>query len=159
MKLYFFRHAIAEDASATTDDYHRALTKKGIARTKAAAKALAALGVSPARLYSSPLVRARQTADLLAPVLDVKVEERSEVAYNFNLQTIETLIAGLGENDDVMFVGHEPDMSRAVAALIGGGEVTMKRGGLARVDLVQRQPLRGTLIWLLAPKVLDRLKR
>jgi phosphohistidine phosphatase len=53
-----------------------------------------------------------------------------------------------------MLVGHEPDFSRTIADLIGGGRVVMKKGGLARVDLESVDPPSGALVWLLAPKVM-----
>ena len=157
MRLYFFRHGLAEDG-ADMEDAKRALTKAGIERTKAAAKALEALDVRPAWLYSSPLVRAYQTADILASALKRKVTIREEIAPGFGVGQVETLTKELGEDDDVMFVGHEPDFSTIVQKLTGGS-VTMKKGGLARVDVVSRQPLLGTLVWLLPPKVLSAIEK
>lgn len=155
MKLYFFRHAIAESiASADMEDAKRKLTDEGKARTKKAAAVLAALGVRPAKLYSSPLVRALQTADLLAPALGLKVEVRDEMAHGFDVNGVAALIHDLSEDEDVMFVGHEPDFSGIIAKLTGG-DVKMKKGGLARVDVTSADPLRGTLVWLLPPKVFN----
>ena len=54
-----------------------------------------------------------------------------------------------------MVVGHEPDLSAAVAQLIGGGEVVLKKGGLARVDLPDGRGTRGELAWLATPALLD----
>lgn len=160
MKLYFFRHGHAEDAAAPEyDDQARKLTSKGIERIEAAANALQRLSVLPARLYSSPRVRARQTADILARRLGTSVAVREEVNFGFNANSISALIADLGNEQDVMFVGHEPDLSMTVSSLIGGGEIMMKKGGLARVDLISRQPVRGALVWVLAPHVLDTLDR
>jgi phosphohistidine phosphatase len=156
MKLYFFRHGHAEDAQAPEfDDFARRLTDKGIERIQVAGKALVRLGVKPARLFSSPRVRAHQTADILAECFQTPVEVREEVNFGFNIQHINPLIAAQADEDEVMFVGHEPDLSIAVSGLIGGGEILMKKGGLARVDLISRTPLRGGLIWSLAPRVLD----
>lgn len=160
MRLYFFRHALAVEADPSGEDARRELTKEGIARTKAAAKALAALGLKPTRLYSSPYIRARQTADLLAHALKVEVQERPGVGPGFSVPIIEGLIADLQEDDEVLFVGHEPDFSTVVSGLIGGGQIVMKKGGLARVDIdtTSLRPLRGTLVWLFAPKLLNHLK-
>ena len=155
MHLYFFRHAEAEDGSATLPDHARQLTKRGVERTRHAATVLKSLGIKPAQLYSSPLVRARQTADILAEALGVTVEERDEVGPGFNTQAIDRLVRDAQNDDEVMFVGHEPDFSATISALIGGGWVDMKKGGLARIDLDNTQPLRGMLVWLIAPKVFD----
>jgi phosphohistidine phosphatase len=155
MQLYFFRHAEAEDGSATLPDYARQLTKRGVQRTRNAANALKSLGLKPAHLYSSPLVRARQTADILAETLGVEVLERAEVGPGFNEQAVETLVRDAGGDSEIMFVGHEPDFSATVSALIGGGWVEIKKGGLARIDIDNVQPLRGMLVWLIAPKIFD----
>ena len=158
MKLYFFRHGHAEDADGPEfDDFARRLTDKGVERTQAAARALVKLDVKPARLYSSPRVRARQTADILAKGLGVTVAVREEVGFGFNPEYIGPLIADVGADDEVMFVGHEPDLSITVSKLVNGGEIVMKKGGMARVDLFSRAPLRGALVWVIPPRVFDEL--
>lgn len=156
MKLYFFRHGQAEEAQMPDfDDFTRRLTNKGRARTAAAGRALVRLGVKPARLYSSQRARARETADILGKALGVEVIVREEVGFGFHVPVVETLTAGLDPTAEVMFVGHEPDMSATVSALIGGGEIIMKKGGMARVDTALDAPLHGALVWLLAPHVFD----
>jgi phosphohistidine phosphatase len=160
MRLYFVRHGHAEDAQAPDyDDAARALTTESIARIVAAGSALNRLHIKPARLYSSPRVRARQTAESLAQALGVTVMVMEAVNFGFNPRQAEALIVEASQDDEIMFVGHEPDMSMTVAALIGGGEgeIVMKKGSIARVDVITRSPLRGALVWLLAPHVLDAL--
>lgn len=158
MKLYFFRHGHAEDADGPEfDDFTRRLTDKGVERTEAAARALVKLGVKPALLYSSPRVRARQTADILAKGMGVTVAVREEVGFSFGMEHIPALIADAGADDEVIFVGHEPDLSIVVSRLIGGGELVMKKGGMARVDLFSTAPLKGALVWVIPPKVFDDL--
>jgi phosphohistidine phosphatase len=156
MELYFFRHGHAEDAQGPDfDDFARKLTDKGIERTEAAAKAMHKLGVKPARLYTSPRLRARETADILSKALNIAPEARDEVNFGFNPHLLPALINDLPNDHSVVFVGHEPDLSITVSALIGGGEIEMKKGGLARVDLLARTPLRGTLLWVLTPRILE----
>lgn len=155
MKLYFFRHAIAEDDPTGMHDNKRELTAKGIERTKLTAPLLVKLGVQPDRLYSSPLTRAVQTAELLAPALRLPVLVCDDLGLGFDTAAVERLIAE-GDDADLMFVGHEPGIS-AVIAEITGGSIQMKKGGLARVDVDMRNPLLGTLVWLLAPKVFTAL--
>lgn len=158
MQLYFFRHAQAEDAQMPDfDDFARQLTDKGIQRTKLAATALLNMGIEPARLYSSPRLRARQTADILAKAFKVEVLVREEVGFSFSNQEVENLIADLDNAHSVVFIGHEPSLSSTISMLIGGGELVMKKGGVARVDIFSRNPLKGTLVWLMSPKVLDQL--
>ena len=120
MKLYFLRHGIAEDIeNAKGSDAARALTPKGIERMEISARVMAKLGVKPARLYSSPLVRARQTAEIVARAVGVEVKIEPTVGPGFNPPAVSALIAGLSSADDVMFVGHEPDFSEVISALTG----------------------------------------
>lgn len=155
MRLYFFRHAEAESENLLMPDQDRALTARGIARTHRTADVLKALGIAPAQLYTSPLTRACQTADILGEKLGAAVKERAEVGPGFNSEAAASLIQDLGENDEVMFVGHEPDFGLTVSALIGGGSITMKKGGVARIDVDSSEPLHGSLVWLIAPKLFD----
>ena len=155
MRLYFFRHAIAHDADERTVDEQRELTDEGIAKTKRAAQGLKAMGVKPDRLFSSPLVRAAQTAEILAHELGVEVEIRKEVGPGFSITAVEALTHDLTK-EEVMFVGHEPDFSTTITSLTGG-RVILKRGGLARIEVVSRRPMLGHLVWLIAPKVFEQL--
>ena len=153
MILYFMRHAEAEAHAAS--DHVRVLTKRGIARTETAARVLKNMSIQPKHIYASPRVRATQTAEIVAGALGVMVEVREEVNFDFSREKVEQMITGLNPEDEVMFVGHEPTMSEVVGALTGG-LITMKKGGLARVDVVSLgTPLRGRLVWLIAPKVFD----
>ena len=154
MKLFFLRHAQAEDGYS--DDFHRQLTERGAHRTATAARVMQSLNIHPARIYSSPRVRAYQTAEIVANQLKLEVEVREEVNFDFNLQAVGDLIIHHYLEDEVMFVGHEPSMSMVVHGLTGAS-VAMKKGGLARVDLFDDGLLHGTLIWLIAPKVFDAL--
>jgi len=152
MQLYFLRHAQAEDGEG--DDQQRNLTPQGKKRAEKLARVMAALGLQPAHIYSSPRVRAHQTAVIVAAALHLPVEVREEVNLDFNQQAVDYLIADLDPSDEVLFVGHEPSLSSVVQELTGA-TITMKRGSLARVDLYHYKPLRGKLVWLIAPKVFE----
>lgn len=157
MRLYFLRHGEAEDMSSAISDHERRLTAKGIERIQTAAKVLLHLNVKPTHIYTSPRVRALQTAEIVAKELEKKAEVNDAVNFNFNLPAVEALIAELDDADEVLFIGHEPTMSKVVGELTGGN-VVMKKGGLARVDaVIPTSPLRGQLIWLIAPKIFDAL--
>lgn len=156
MRIYFFRHALAEDnADGKLADAERQLTAKGVARTEQAARFLDALGVRPGVLYTSPLVRAVETANILGERLRLAVKVAPALAPGFNAEALEALLPGMGDDDEVMLVGHEPDFSSTITALTGLGRVVVKKGGLARVDVVATAPLRGSLVWLLTPKIMD----
>lgn len=154
MQLYFLRHGIAEDASETMPDAQRPLTKKGVSQMQNAAQVIKALDIAPNHLFSSPLTRAQQTAEIVAQALGVEVELRDEVAPGFSINAVAKLVGDLAEDQQVMFVGHEPDFSTTIASLTGG-RIVMKKGGLARVDVIMRQPLLGELVWLVAPKIFE----
>lgn len=153
MRLFFFRHGLAEPGTERLLDHERALTDVGSERVERAGRVLKALGAVPTYLLTSPLVRARQTADILAQGLGLTVQVRPELAPGFSLPALEALVADLN-GGDLMLVGHEPDLSVTIGALTGG-VVLMKKGGMARVDLVGYRPLRGALVWLIAPRVFD----
>lgn len=156
MHLYFFRHGIAHTLQDGIADPDRSLTAIGIERTRQSARSLRSLGVEIDFLYTSPLVRARQTADILGAALGVAVQVRQELSPGFGIPQVERLTHDLGAACAVMFVGHEPDFSNAIQQLTGGS-VIIKKGGLARIDVIDYQPLRGQLAWMIAPKVFKRL--
>lgn len=157
MRLYFFRHGLAQPHDEPgLLDHQRKLTEAGAQRVWRAARALKLLGVRPSRLYTSPLIRARQTADILGQALGVAVQVRSEVGPGFSAATAAALVRDLGMDDEVIYVGHEPDFSQTVCDLTGA-LIELKKGGMARIDVEAYHPLRGRLIWLVAPKVFDEI--
>jgi len=154
MKLYFLRHGIAEDM--TESDFVRELTARGRRRVAQSARVLRRLNLRPQRIYSSPRLRSRQTAELIAAALDRPVTLADEVNFGFDLDDVRDLTRGLDSKAEIMFVGHNPDMSLLVHQLTGVN-VSMKKGGLARVDVYDGAALQGELVWLIAPKVFDAL--
>jgi phosphohistidine phosphatase len=157
MKLYLVRHGKAQTADGRVEDALRELTPDGKKRLETEAQALARMGIRPMRIYSSPRARARQTAEIIASALNMAVEIREEVNFDFDVSSIAMLIEGLPPDAEVMFVGHEPSMSDVIRALTGA-DVVMKVGSLARVDVDDpRADLHGHLVWLLAPRVFDGL--
>ncbi len=153
MKLYFMRHGIAEDGVGVSD-HDRRLTQRGIQRIETAGRVLKMSGIHPAHIYSSPRIRAKQTAEIVAQALGMTVELRDEVNFSFSPQAVESLITGLPNEAEVIFVGHEPSMSDTLGQ-ITGGEVLMKKGSLARVELFTRSPVKGALVWLIAPRLFN----
>jgi phosphohistidine phosphatase SixA len=154
MRLYFVRHGIAEDPA--TSDFARELTKRGRRRVAASAKVMSRLGIQPRQIFSSPRLRARQTAELIADALGMAVTLAETVNFGFDLVDVRSLIRHSGADDEVMFVGHNPDMSLLVSELTGV-DASMKKGGLARIDIVGKTLEGGELVWLIAPKVFDAL--
>lgn len=121
MKLYVMRHGIAEDAASSFHDFDRALTMKGRKRTRDVARALQHADEKPHVIIASPLVRALQTAEIVASVIDPQepVAVRQEIAPGGELMTlVQELVAA--NTHSVMIVGHEPDLSILVDQLLGG---------------------------------------
>lgn len=155
MRLYLVRHGKAEGHAG--NDHDRRLTPDGVSRMETEARVIARLGIRPDRIYSSPRVRARQTAEIIASALDMDIVVDEAVNFDFSVQAVQRLVNGLPLDSEVMFVGHNPSMAQTVHALTGA-EVEMKVGSLARVDIHTAPPqLRGHLVWLIAPKVFDAL--
>jgi len=157
MKLYFVRHGKAQTGDGRMQDHDRPLTPTGVARLETEAAVLARLGLKLDTLYSSPRVRARQTAEIIGKALDQAVEIREEVNFDFDMTVLAALTEPLADNAGVMFVGHNPSMEDVVRRLTSA-DVMMKVGSLARVDVdAPKKDLHGVLVWLLAPRVFDGL--
>lgn len=154
MKLYFIRHGEAEDLAPT--DHDRELTERGKERVARASRVLKRLGVAPMSIYTSPRIRAKQTAKLIGDALDIEPTIVEDVNFGFNTSHVKGFLQDLSSKDEVMFVGHNPDMSQIVHKLTGAS-VSMKKGGLARIDVINAKVRRGELVWLIAPKVFDAL--
>ena len=120
MKLYVMRHGPAEDQAHTGRDGDRALTPDGRERVRDVVKALKAANEAPLSIVSSPLVRAVQTAEIVAAAagLDGAVEIRKEMGPSENKMSLLAAMLGAGRKR-LMIVGHEPDLSMLVARLVG----------------------------------------
>jgi phosphohistidine phosphatase len=153
MRIYFLRHGLAEDRSPKKPDAERVLTKEGIRKIELSVKKFAALDIHPSAIYTSPLVRAYQTAEIVAKNLKCPLYTRELLAPGFDPDKLQKLLEDFTE-DELMVVGHEPDFSYTVSKVIGGGSIIMKKGGLARVDFQTKSLLKGSLVWLLTPRLL-----
>lgn len=136
MNIYIIRHAIAVD-EGTSDyesDSERPLTDKGRKKMRQIAKGLRSLGVEFDLILSSPYVRARETAEILADVFKMK----KKIDFSDNLIPMgnpELLITEVNEKysaESMAVVGHEPHLSALVGLLAGENgklDVTLKKGG------------------------------
>ena len=166
MNIYLVRHAIAvdRDACGDFDDAARRLTAEGIERMRRNVRALAALDVALDAIWTSPLVRARETADLLAelPGFCGRIDTVDELAGGRDHELLIERVAAFGGGESLALVGHEPDMGELASALVCGsphGLFRFKKGGVACIELVRdgETPLRGELRWLLTPKQMRQL--
>jgi len=164
MILYVVRHAIAEDAPTGGDDGARKLTGPGRKKMKAAAAGLRALRVAPGIVLTSPLVRAVETAAIVVAALHGAPAPRELAALTPDVAPADTLKAlrVFGRHQDVMIVGHEPNLSRTIALLLSGtagASIELKKGACAALELAAFEPGGATLHWLLQPRALRRIGR
>lgn len=164
--LYIVRHAIAEEHAASGRDEDRQLTAEGTMKMRRAALGLKALGVAPAAIWSSPLVRARQTAEILSAVLieGARIALREQLAPGQPSAAVLDAVRGLRGARSVMVVGHEPDLGRLASHLLTGSpsraHLPFKKGGAAAFGLGERaQGERAELLWFLMPRQLRALGR
>lgn len=154
LRLYFLRHGKAwSRADWREDDDLRPLTDAGEALVRAEGRAMKAMGLAPDVIATSPLARARRTAEIVAEELGMsgRLVEDSRLAHGFDARRLAEIVVRHADAASLMLVGHEPDLSATVAELTGGGRVDFKKGGLARVDVKGSQLDDGILAWLLTP--------
>ena len=164
MNLYLMRHGIAlpADDPSVAHDGERPLTPKGIKRTRKSARGLRRLNIPFDVILTSPVLRARQTADIVAGVLGAEalVQELSSLAPE---STVDHLLFGLTryqKYEHLLLVGHEPLLGNALSFLFGGQRangamVEFKKGALCcfAIDALS-PPGRAKLRWFLTPKQL-----
>jgi phosphohistidine phosphatase len=158
MQLVLFRHGIAEAREANVPDADRALTKKGLKRTKAAAAGLTTLIDPPEAILTSPKVRAYQTAELAGEALAQDVTQWDLLAE----ADAEELAHALKQRAEasLVLVGHEPTFSELIELLCYGrrhGQTELKKAGCAILDAPFTHGDRATLQALLPPRVLRTL--
>jgi len=162
--LYIVRHAIAaERGSEWPDDTKRPLTERGINRFKEVVKGLRRLDITVDEVFTSPLVRARQTAELLASGLEGKapVKVLDALAPGHTAASVMTQLARVAKRRRVALVGHEPELGELAAYLIGAGRaLAFKKGGICRIDLGSlTSKSAASLVWFLPPNVARQVKK
>jgi phosphohistidine phosphatase len=149
-QLWLLRHGEAVPHESKPD-FDRELTPRGVLQAVAAGKALARLGLEFAACYTSPLVRAAQTAKLACEPLNVTPEERDEVGKGFDVEVVRELLAEHPPRARVLVVGHNPSFEQVVYDLTGG-QVDFKKGGVAGIRVSAG---RADLLVLMRPRELE----
>ncbi len=166
-ELLLLRHGIAQDRGAGLPDDRRALTPEGRRRTAQVVERLVALELGCSHILSSPLVRARQTAEIareggLAAGLDLATELAPQ---GDPLPLLRHWLSGggpLSAGQRLALVGHEPDLSLLAARLCGApaGALRLKKAGVALLELPALAAAaavgQGCLTLLLTPRCLLR---
>jgi len=151
-QLWLLRHGEAV-AHESKPDVERELTARGERQAVAAGEGLARLGLELTACYTSPLVRARETAALACKELNVTPQERDALGKDFDLDTVRELLAAHDDGARVLLVGHNPSFEQVVHDLTGA-RIDFKKGGVAAVRV---SGTRGELLALLRPRELESL--
>jgi phosphohistidine phosphatase len=172
MHLYILRHGIAAERDEWTgDDRKRPLTDAGRQEMREVAQGIRSLDLKLDTLITSPLIRAKETAEFVKKSVHPATYDSSELlAPGCDLQSLGNLLSEYPKAQELMIVGHEPDLGELIAELIGGSgqhpRIQMKKGACCCIKLASNtgRPAgsklagKGQLIWHLPPQVLARLR-
>jgi phosphohistidine phosphatase len=161
MNLFILRHGMAVERGdpAFPDDAQRPLTAKGRRQLRKITAAMRALEVQFDVVLSSPLIRARQTAEIVAAELKLKKRPACTEALKpgGDARKLVNQIAALRPSPKaILLVGHEPDLGELISLFVTGhpgAGLVLKKGGLAKLETKKlRTGYCATLAWLLTPK-------
>lgn len=145
-RLYLLRHGEADHPPTVVfrHDAERTLNAEGRRKMERQARGLKALGLVIDAVVTSPYVRTRQTAEIVAAVygLQEALLEAEELAPGATLKEIRRALKGV-EGESVLVVGHAPDLGEAVGELTGGAAVALGKGWLAWIELEDETPRAG----------------
>jgi phosphohistidine phosphatase len=162
MKLYFVRHGIAAPKEVLQADEERSLTPERRAKTRRVAKSLHNLEITPDLILTSPLARARQTAEILREELgikkDLKVSDSLKPGHSWAGLVHE--IKSCGHLKELIVVGHQPSMGETISELLSGEKslkIQLKKAGVCCVEVRGNFSSKSTtLLWLVTPKILKK---
>ncbi len=167
MNLFLLRHGIAvqQDDPSTQNDAARPLTSKGLKRMRKAARGLSRLNIAFDAVVTSPALRARQTADIVATVLGLEavLEEMPELAPEGSVESLLFNLTRFQSHSNLLLVGHEPLLGDLATFLLTLNHesrlgVALKKAGMCRIEIDALPATeRGTLHWLMTPKQLRQL--
>jgi phosphohistidine phosphatase len=151
MDLFILRHGEAGRRSTTSrQDSKRPLTPGGKKEIEEISKGLCSLGIRLDYIFTSPLLRSRQTAEIVFKNLKCKnqIIELDELKPEGNKLQFYKKLSTLKQDSSVLIVGHEPYLS------------DLKKGGLARIRIISLLPkIQGELRWLLTPKHMKKMEK
>ena len=167
VEIYLFRHGEAGTRiSPITKDRERGLTEAGKLEMQKVGSSLAKWKLELDVVASSPLRRARETAALLNKAMNRRknVEEWPELSPEGSRETLYRRLGSLKPDASVLCVGHEPYLTTLVADLIGGNRnegpvlrISLKKAGMAKVEISGIPREGGELRWLLTPKQIRKM--
>jgi phosphohistidine phosphatase len=156
MVAYFLRHADAEPR--TSSDHERKLTPKGLEQAEKVGKFLVRCGLLPEIILTSPLVRARQTAKIVAEKMgDAEVTQVDWLECGMTAETCLMELKARQGAPSVLLVGHEPDFSETIAAILGVGDsaaIKVRKAALTGIELLNFQAGQGELNFLVPVRLM-----
>ncbi|TMI09477.1 phosphohistidine phosphatase SixA [Candidatus Bathyarchaeota archaeon] len=160
--IFILRHGEAGNRMTVMEkDSERSLTPEGRAEMQKIAQSLKAIGLQTDRIYTSPLRRARETAEIAAKVLKIPtLEEWDELKPDGSKPELYRKLARLEQNSRPILVGHEPYLTSMIGEIIGttSAKIVLKKGGLGKVRITSFNPrISGELRWLLTPKIIAKM--
>ncbi len=161
MILYIVRHGVAVPHGAPgIAENDRPLTEDGVRKMKKNAEGLKRLGVAPEAIWSSPLPRALQTAEIVRDAFEKKPPLRTveALAPEGSRAEVYSEIRRHGKAEGLMLVGHQPSLGEIAGEIAWGSPehyVELRKGGACALEIQEiGTRLRGTLLWLLTPALL-----
>jgi phosphohistidine phosphatase len=161
MQLYIVRHGIAidrEDPKCPADP-ERYLTEAGIEKTKQVAKGVAAMGISADLFLTSPYIRANQTAEIFAHAVDYskqKIRRTDLLLPGAEPSLLFRELAKDKQSSTVFLFGHAPQLDDIISFALGlkGHITSLKKAGVALIELKRVSPPSAQIAWLAPPKLL-----
>ena len=162
LEVYLVRHAPADERGPEwPDDTLRPLTAEGRKSFQKVVKGLDAADVEIDVIFTSPLVRCRQTAEILSSGLrgSPRVQPIESLAPGGGASAVIAELGGVVKKPRIALVGHEPDLGKLAAQLLGLKRAPeFRKGGVARIDLTGLPPSGpGLLGWFAPPRLLRRM--
>ena len=163
-RLYLIRHGLAEErGEAWPDDVRRPLSEEGMSGLRKEARGLVRLGVTFDVVLTSPLVRARQTADVVAGAFSARpaIVVMDSLAPDGSSQAVLSDLERHSRRTRIALVGHEPGIGELAARLIGSRRAfAFKKGSICRIDVKSLPPAGpGLLRWFITPRMLRELRK
>jgi phosphohistidine phosphatase len=162
-RLYLIRHGLAEErGDAWPDDSRRPLSEEGMSRLRKEARGLVRLGVTFDVVLTSPLVRARQTADIVAGAFSARpaIVVIDSLAPDGTAQAVLSDLEKQARRTRIALVGHEPGIELAARLAGSRRALAFKKGSICRIDVKSLPPAGpGTLRWFIPPKILRELRK
>lgn len=163
-ELYLIRHGVAaERGDAWPDDAKRPLTEGGMSRMKKSVRGLVRLGVTIDIVLTSPLVRTKQTAEIVAAGMNPRpsLVSLDSLAPAGSHTAVITDLEKHSRKKRIALVGHEPNIGELAARLTGSRHpIEFKKGAVCRIDLDEIPPNGpGDLQWLLTPKIMRSIRK